>query len=51
MYARLDYRLAAALARKARLGRAQDLIISKLEFFDIEAIEIGEVDRRHGRVR
>ena len=50
MHARLDHRLAAALAGKARLNRRQDFIVGDLEFLDIEAVEIGDVDRRQQRI-
>jgi hypothetical protein len=45
--ARLDHRLAAALCRQAGLDRRQDLRVAERKFLDVEAIEKGDVDRRH----
>src|SRR6185295_12444020 len=47
MHARLDHGLAAALRREAGLDGGEDLVIGDGEFFDVEAIEVGDVDRRH----
>jgi len=43
--ARFDHRLAPALAGQARFNGGQDLFIGDLEFVDVEAIEIGDIDR------
>ena len=48
MDARLDDRIATALRRQACLDRGEDLLVGDLELFDVEAIEISDVDRRHG---
>jgi len=47
MHARLDHRLAAPLRSQARLDRRQDLVVGDPELFDVEAVQIGDVDRRH----
>ena len=46
MNARLDHRFAPALTGKACLDGRQDFLVGDLEFLDIEAVEIGDVDRR-----
>jgi len=48
MDARFDDRIAAPLRRQARLDRGQDFLVGDLELLDIEAVQIGDIDRRHG---
>src|SRR6478752_7137764 len=46
MHARFDHGLAAPLAGQARLDSRQYFVVGNPEFFDVEAIEIGDVNRR-----
>src|SRR5216683_1421697 len=49
MDARFDHRLAPSLTGEARLDGRQDFVVGHLELFDIDAIEIGDMDRRQFR--
>jgi len=46
MHARLNHGLAAPLAGKAALDGRQYFIVGDLELFDVEAVQIGDVNRR-----
>src|SRR5262249_28746033 len=48
MHARLDDRLAATLGRESSLDGCQNLVIGERKRFDIERIQVVQVDRRHG---
>ena len=48
MDARLDDGLAPPLTSQARLDGRQNLVIGQLEFFDVQSVQIGDVDRRQG---
>jgi hypothetical protein len=50
MHARLDHRLAPALHGQAALDGGQDLGIGQRQRLDVEAVEVGDVDRRGGGV-
>src|SRR5258708_27445499 len=42
-----DDRLASALTGQARFDRRQDLLVGDLELFDVETIEVSDIDRWH----
>jgi hypothetical protein len=47
VHARLDHRLAAPLRGELRLDRGEDLVVRHRQRLDVEAVEVGDVDRRH----
>src|SRR5260221_7612798 len=49
MYAGFDHGFAPALTGEARFDRRQDFVVGDLEFVDVEAVEIGDVERRPAR--
>src|SRR5260221_2094053 len=44
-----DHRFPPALTGEACFDRPQDLVVGDLEFVDVEAVEIGDIDRRQER--
>jgi hypothetical protein len=46
MNAGFDHGFAPTLTGEAAFHRRQDLVVGDLEFVDIEAVEIGDIDRR-----
>src|SRR5689334_14799467 len=47
MHARLDDGLAPALTGEAGFNRRKDLVVGDLQFFNVESVEIVDIDRRH----
>jgi hypothetical protein len=47
MHAWLDDRLEATLGRESSLDGCQDLVVGERKRFDIERIQVVQVDRRH----
>src|SRR2546430_621004 len=48
MHARLDHHLAVTLRQQPRFDRGEDLRITHGQCFDVERVEIVDVDCRHG---
>src|SRR3546814_13251687 len=46
MHARVDHRLAPALAGQAGLDGGQDFVVGERQFLDIETVQVGEVNGR-----
>jgi hypothetical protein len=46
--ARLNHGISTPLGGQARLDRRKNFVIGDLEFFDIETVEIGDINRRQG---